>query len=48
MNPLWTARAAAAVGALSVAYGAWLWFPPAGFIVGGAILLVGGVGALRS
>lgn len=35
-------------GAGSVSYGAWLVYEPAGFIVGGAILLgVGVIGALR-
>lgn len=34
-------------GAASVAYGAWLIYPPAGFIVGGLILLIAGVLASR-
>jgi hypothetical protein len=28
-------------GVASIAYGAWLIFPPAGFLVGGALLLAG-------
>lgn len=28
-------------GAGAIAYGAWLVYPPAGFIVGGALVLVG-------
>jgi hypothetical protein len=30
-------------GAGSVAYGAWAIYPPAGFIVGGALVLLAGV-----
>lgn len=30
-------------GAAGIAYGAWLVYPPAGFIVGGALALVGGL-----
>lgn len=33
----------AIAGAGSVAYGAWLIYPPAGFIVGGSILLTVGI-----
>jgi hypothetical protein len=28
-------------GASAIAYGAWLVYPPAGFLVGGALLIVG-------
>ena len=34
-------------GAASVAYGAWLLHPAAGFITGGLLLLVGGIIASR-
>lgn len=30
-------------GAAAVSYGAWLAFPPCGFIVGGALMLVAGL-----
>lgn len=39
--------AAGIAGAASVAYGAWLIAEPAGFIVGGALLVVGAVLAAR-
>jgi hypothetical protein len=47
--PAWVhvARATAAAGALSVSYGAWLAYQPAGYIVGGLLLLSLGLGALR-
>lgn len=35
--------AAGFCGAGSVAYGSWLVYQPAGFLVGGALLIVGGV-----
>lgn len=35
-------------GATSLAYGAWLIYPPAGFLVAGLLLLVAGVLASRS
>lgn len=39
----------ALAGAALVGYGAWLWFPPAGFVVLGTLLLVASlVGALRA
>lgn len=31
------------VGVGLVSYGAWAWFAPAGFIIGGALLLAGSV-----
>ncbi len=31
----------------SISYGAWLIFPPAGFIVGGLLVLVGVIAAAR-
>ena len=34
-------------GAASLSYGAWLVYPPAGFITGGLLLLVAGVIASR-
>lgn len=34
-------------GAGNVAYGAWLIYPPAGFITGGVLLIVGGIIASR-
>ncbi len=34
-------------GAALVSYGAWLIYPPAGFITGGALLLVAGILASR-
>lgn len=34
-------------GAASMAYGAWLVYPPAGFITGGVLLLVAGIIASR-
>lgn len=33
--------AAGYAGAGAIAYGAWLIYPPAGFLVGGALLIVG-------
>ncbi|WP_319798315.1 hypothetical protein [Nitrobacter sp.] len=30
-------------GAASVSYGAWMIYPPAGFIVGGALMMLGSV-----
>lgn len=38
----WTPDTLLLAGAGCVAYGAWLIYPPAGFIVGGLLLLVGG------
>ena len=35
-------------GAALVAYGAWLIYPPAGFIVGGLMLLAGAVFSARA
>jgi hypothetical protein len=35
-------------GAASISYGAWLMYPPAGFITGGLLLLAAGVIASRS
>lgn len=37
-------REVAIVGGIAlVAYGAWLIYPPAGFIAGGVLLLIGGI-----
>lgn len=38
----WTPDSLLLAGAGCVSYGAWLIYPPAGFIVGGLLLLVGG------
>lgn len=38
----WTPDTLLMAGAGCVSYGAWLIYPPAGFIVGGLLLLVGG------
>lgn len=35
--------AAGFCGAASVAYGSWLIYQPAGFLVGGVLLIVGGI-----
>ena len=35
-------------GAAGVSYGAWLIYPPAGFVVGGILLLVAGVLTARA
>jgi hypothetical protein len=43
----WIARLLVIAGAVSLTYGASLAWRPAGFIVGGALLLVTGIGALR-
>jgi hypothetical protein len=39
----WAPDALMAGGAASVAYGAWLLAPAAGFVVGGLLAMVGGV-----
>ncbi|MDX0897443.1 hypothetical protein GOD90_10615 [Sinorhizobium medicae] len=42
------ARDAVGVSAVaSIAYGAWLIYPPAGFIVGGLLILAGVIAAAR-
>lgn len=38
----------ALLGAVSLSYGAWLVYVPAGYIVGGVLLIVGGVIAARA
>lgn len=38
----------ALLGAVCMSYGAWLVYVPAGYIVGGVLLIVGGVIAARS
>lgn len=38
----------ALLGAVLLSYGAWLVYVPAGYIVGGVLLIVGGVIAARS
>lgn len=38
----WTPDTLLMAGAGCVSYGAWLIYPPAGFIVGGLLMLVGG------
>lgn len=43
----WTPDVLLLGGAASVSYGAWLIAPPAGFIVGGVLLIAGGVIASR-
>lgn len=41
---MWFIRDLAGVaGAGAIAYGAWLVYPPAGFIVGGVLLLIGAI-----
>ncbi len=44
---LWIARLSCVTGAVLLSYGAWRAWPPAGFLVAGALLLVVGVGSLR-
>ncbi len=39
--------AAGIAGAVSIAYGAWLIYEPAGFIVGGGLALTGVIASLR-
>ncbi len=34
-------------GAVAIAYGAWLIYPPAGFIAGGVLLLAGAIALSR-
>lgn len=43
----WVRDAAGLAGAASVSYGAWLIYEPAGFIVGGLLVLVAVVSASR-
>lgn len=43
----WRPDALMAVGATSISYGAWLVYPPAGFMVGGVLTLAAGVLAAR-
>lgn len=43
----WAPDALMLSGVAGIAYGAWLVYAPAGFIVGGAFMLVGGVLAAR-
>jgi hypothetical protein len=43
----WRPDALMAAGASSIAYGAWLMYEPAGFIVGGSLLLTAGILAAR-
>lgn len=43
----WVRDAAGMSGAASVAYGAWLVYEPAGFIVGGALMLAAAMLAAR-
>lgn len=48
MKAVVVARDAAGItGAGLIAYGAWLIFPPAGFIVGGLLVLAGAIAAAR-
>lgn len=44
----WVADVLLVTGAALVSYGAWVWFEPAGYITGGALLLAGGLGAARA
>lgn len=44
----WLRDAAGITGAASVSYGAWLIYGPAGFIVGGLILMAAAIAAARS
>lgn len=44
----WLRDAAGVAGAASVSYGAWLIYEPAGFIVGGSIVLAAALLAARS
>jgi hypothetical protein len=43
----WAPDALMTVGAGAIAYGAWLMYQPAGFMVGGAFVLTAGVLAAR-
>ena len=43
----WAPDALMLAGVTGISYGAWLVYAPAGFIVGGAFLLAGGVLAAR-
>lgn len=43
----WSPDALMAAGAGGISYGAWLVYEPAGFIVGGVLLLIAGVLAAR-
>lgn len=43
----WAPDALMLSGVVGISYGAWLMYQPAGFIVGGAFLLAGGVLAAR-
>lgn len=43
----WLPDVLMASGAGALSYGAWLAYPPAGFIAGGLLLVVGGVMAAR-
>lgn len=44
----WVRDAAGISGAASVAYGAWLVYAPAGFIIGGMLILAAALLAARS
>lgn len=49
MNALkgWVPDVLMLAGVIGISFGAWLVYPPAGFIVGGAFLLAGGVLSAR-